>query len=161
MTAEDQKRSPSALVSALQNPKMFLYVGIGVLLLFVILVFQACQPRQGTMMYGICRTFLEQMHAYPQTIRPSRIEQYPRAVRIYYSHTDPFGQYRLDMIECAFRQDDSGTHLHDILWNRESIGKDKVGKLDATIPAIIAAKPDLTLPPPVPDTLRGMKAGGG
>ncbi len=78
----------------------------GIVFVFIMFaVIQSCTPRKGTLLYGICRSFLELHIPYPHTIYHARVEQYRKALRIYYNHLDSFGQYQREMIECSFSQD--------------------------------------------------------
>lgn len=125
--------------------------GIFLLLVIVISIF-SCGPRKGTILYGICKTYLEQAIPYPETIKPTNVEQYPSATRIYYTSIDPFGQFKLEQIECVYAQDPNGNLLvQKILMNRQEVDADKVKSFNESLSAIIAGKPDLTLPEPMPD----------
>lgn len=131
---------------------------IGGFLLVILLGFVACQPPKGTIYYGICSAFLEQVTPYPESLRHTAIEQYPNATRIYFTSTDPFGQYKLEMMECAYKNDpQKGLIIDRALYNRVDMDKAVIDKFNISIPAIIAAKPDLTLPPPLPDALESLK----
>jgi hypothetical protein len=81
--------------------------GIGglVVIFLLFMIVQSCTPRKGTLLYGICRSFLELHIPYPDTIYHARVEQYRKALRIYYNHLDSYGQYQREMIECSFVQD--------------------------------------------------------
>lgn len=132
--------------------KVFL-AGFTVFLLLVVLVSMfACGPRKGTMLYGICKTYLEQIIAYPETIVPANVEQYPSATRIYFTSVDPFGQFKLEQIECVYAQDPNGNLLvEQVLFNRREEPADRVKLFNESLSAIVAAEPDLTLPPPMMD----------
>ncbi len=129
------------------------------LLLITLLIMFACgNPKQGTILYGICGTFLEQNVPYPEAIFKKRVEQYPRGVRIYYNQIDPFGQHRLDMIECAFVKNEQGQIiLETVLHNREEVSQDILDRFNPTIPIIVAAEPNLDLPWPLPDITRQLQ----
>ena len=109
---------------------------LGVIILFVVVsTIQSCTPRKGTILYGMCGAFLELQVPYPETIHHSSVEQYRKAVRIYYTHTDAFGQYMMRKIECAFIQDPvKGVqlesvildHIDDITYNKPIVGKGKL-----------------------------------
>lgn len=140
-----------------------LAAGATIFLLLIILVsFFACgNPKQGTILYGICSTFLEQHVTYPEVIQRDRVEQYPRGVRIYYSQIDSFGQHREDMIECAFQKNEQGQiFLESVLMNREEISQEVLDKFNPTIPIIISAEPNLNLPWPKPDIDLQLRGGG-
>lgn len=131
------------------------------LLIVLIIMFSCGKPRQGTILYGICNTFLEQNIAYPEVVQRKKVEQYPRGVRIYYAQIDPFGQNRSEMIECAFIKNEQGQIiLEDVFINREEVAREIIDKFNPTIPIIAAAEPNLDLPPRQPDIeiqLRGAR----
>lgn len=132
--------------------------GAGVILLIVIFSIFSGGPRQGSILYGICDAFLEQNIAYPETIRRASVEQYPKATRIHFTSIDAFGQYKMEMIECSFAQDNAGNlRVDKVFFNRREMDAGKVKKFNISIPAIIAAEPDLSLPEPMPDILKDIR----
>jgi len=140
------------------NNKIILFSGIGGLLLIVVMSVYACMPKKGSILYGICSAYLNQTVTYPHTLRHSMVEQYPRAVRIYYTHVDPFGQYKLEMVECSFYMDqEKGIQVDEILQNRKEIDQAIVDEFNVSVGAIVAADPDLTLPPPMPHAIEGLR----
>lgn len=94
-------------------------IAVTVLLLgLIFFIVQSCTPKKGTILYGICGSFLEQQLTFPETISHTWVEQYRKAVRIYYSHLDAFGEYQVEMIECAFVQDpQKGVQLESVFFN--------------------------------------------
>lgn len=127
------------------------YGSIGFALLLVLFIMFSCGPRKGTMMYGICRSFLELQVAYPETINHRLVEQYPKAVRIYYTQRDPYGGYTQQMIECAYKQDPQrGWILGAVEVNRREMDIPIIQKFNQTLPAVVSAEPDLVLPSPIP-----------
>jgi len=130
-----------------RRERLIALAGAAGLLLIILLGMLSCSPKKGTILYGICSAFLEQMITYPHTIQHTAVEQYPAAVRIYYTQTDAFGQYGLEMIECGFERTGEG-QLKFVkgMRNREAFDAETVRRLNLSIPAIVAAKPDLTLP---------------
>lgn len=153
--------------------KILTYGFIGFVFLLIVILLFSCGPRKGTMQYGICKSFLELVLPYPHTIKSNIVEQYSSAVRIYFTHTDAFGEYRLNMIECAFANDEftGQGFVKDIIFdnfldiaeiepikgNRYKVKQEILDEFNVSIPAIAASEPDLTLPPRMPDTLRGLK----
>ncbi|MCB1530349.1 MAG: hypothetical protein H6853_01135 [Rhodospirillales bacterium] len=126
-------------------------------LLIILLSLFSCDPPKGSILYGVCGAFLEQNVAYPETIRHESVEQYPRATRINFTSIDAFGQYKMEMIECSFTQDDAGgLMIEKVFFNRREVDSDIIKKFNISIPSIIAAEPDLTLPPPAEDMLEGL-----
>lgn len=134
--------------------RIFMAGFAGFVLLVIVLSVFSCQPRQGTILFGICRTFLEQLVAYPPTIQPVSVEQYPRAVRIYFTQVDAFGQYKLEMLECVFMMDDQkGLQMEQALYNRRQVDKTVIDKFNMSIPSVIASEPNLDVPPPLPASI--------
>ncbi len=135
------------------------------LLLLILLLMKACEPRKGSIFYGICGAFLEQQIVYPETIEHQYVEQYSAAIRIYYSHIDGFGQSLNEYIECSFEKPpQKGLQLKGVIFNtiklitkKQTIKNkgriyeveqeyiDKFNKSNS-IGVIISADPDLTLP---------------
>lgn len=138
----------------------------GFILIFIIFFFvQSCAPRKGTLLYGLCGSFLELNLQYPHTIKHVRVEQYRKAIRIYYNHVDSFGEYQREFIECSFVQDpEKGIQLETVfidhikpITNKErAIGKGRLYEVEKKYidmfnrsrspAAIMSQDPDLTLP---------------
>lgn len=157
LDAEEARKAAAAQKKKKNNKKLWIAGG---LLLLVLLMMFACGPAKGTAMYGICRTFLELYLKYPTTLGISYVEQYDMAVRIGYTHTDAFGQYSLNMMECAFRQDPNmGLALDSVLYNRKPLDPAMVADFNATVPTVLAFPADLRLPPPLGTTLMDLKKG--
>lgn len=122
------------------------------LLLIILIAMFSCGPRKGTILYGICKTYLEQNVPYPETIVPTNVEQYPSATRIYYTSVDPFGQFKLEYIECVYSNDKDGMlQVDKVLFNRREEPADRIKAFNVSLGAIVAGEPDLTLPEPLPD----------
>ena len=98
-------------------------------LFLVVVIVQSCTPRKGTILYGMCGTFLAQQMTIPETLKHTSVEQYPKAVRIYFTHIDAFGQYQFEMTECVFKQDpQKGIQVDRIFFNyiKEITKKERV-----------------------------------
>lgn len=60
------------------------------------------KPFKASETYGICHTLLELTLAYPHTMYVSEIQNTPDSgLRLWYSHIDAFGEYRLEFFECV------------------------------------------------------------
>ncbi len=130
----------------------------GGVILFILMVVAACQPRKGTPMYGVCKVFAERLVQYPTTMGVTFVEQYQMGVRIEYHHTDGFGQYKTEMLECTFRHDPvMGMALESVLLNREELPAEIVDDFNEGVLTIVKYPPDLTLPPPMPTEIVDMK----
>lgn len=139
---------------------------ITIIILFIILMtVQSCTPQRGTILYGLCRSFLELHIPFPETINHKSVEQYRKAVRVYYTHIDGFGEYQLELVECVFRQDpEAGVQMEKAFFDHVKPATKKVraqgkGKLfeveqqhvdlfnkSRSPAAIMSQEPDLILP---------------
>lgn len=116
-------------------------------------------PLTGTMAYGICRVFLEQNVQYPPHLRLSQVEQFSNWVRIWYIRLDAFGEHRMEPIQCYYRRDEELGYslLEKVTIRRQEVDREKIEKFNKTIPILLAHPPDLTLPRPLPDTLKNLR----
>jgi hypothetical protein len=93
-------------------------VVVFILLFVVVMIFQSCTPKKGSILYGLCGTFLEQQVPFPMTLKHTSVEQYSKAIRIYFTHIDGFGGYQFEMTECTFRQDSKqGVQIDRVFFN--------------------------------------------
>lgn len=155
---EDKNDNPKK-VDHFSKPKLIKY-GIWAGIIFVVfLIFSAATNKpKGSPMYGICKSYLELYVPYPPTLQYTSVEQYPRAIRIYFSYTNPYGGRKSEFIECAFEMTpEKGVQMTTILLNREKVDKEKVQKFNETISAILDSDPDLTLPKPISGDLESLK----
>jgi hypothetical protein len=117
-------------------------------LLLVVLIVYSCQPRKGSMGYGICSTFLQLNTVYPHTLHYTDVEFSRTAVRIYFSNIDPFGEFKHEMIECTFGPDEKmGMKIAEVKRNRRSVDSKIVNDFNMTLPTVMSADPYLVLPP--------------
>ena len=96
-----------------------IYGSIIVVVLFIITItVQSCTPRKGNILYGMCSEYLKLHIPYPDTIKMTQIDFYRKAVRIYYTHIDAFGEYQLEAVECVFYQDEErGVQLENVFYD--------------------------------------------
>ena len=124
------------------------YGALAVAAVIVLLTIFSMQPKKGPMSYGICSTFLEMQTPYPNTLNYSDIEGSRTALRIYFTSFDPFGEYKLEMIECTFGPDEAGgMKLTQVTRNRRPVDPAIVEKFNKTLPIIMASDPYLVIPP--------------
>lgn len=135
-----------------EDKKKLKQIGFGLLgglLLVILLSIYGCQPKKGSMAYGLCSTFLELNTVYPQTLNYIDLEGSRTAVRIYYTSVDPFGQYKQEMMECKFGPDEKmGMKITEVLKNRRPMDAELVKKFNMTLPTIMASDPYLVMPGP-------------
>ena len=124
------------------------YGALAVAAVIVLLTIFSMQPKKGPMSYGICSTFLEMQTPYPNTLNYSDIEGSRTALRIYFTSFDPFGEYKLEMIECTFGPDEAGGMKHtQVTRKRSPVDPAIVEKFNKTLPIIMASDPYLVIPP--------------
>ena len=136
--------------------RLFMLGFIIVLLVLVLMLVISCQPKKGNIMYGICSVLSESLVTYPETITDTYVEQYPLGVRIYFTHTDAFGQYKMEILECSYTNDQRGLLMKNAFYNRQPIEQTRITEFNQTLPAIVEADPDLTLPADMPNLLRNL-----
>jgi hypothetical protein len=136
--------------------KLGVYGGIGLLL--ALGCWYLFAPFKGGMAFGICKVFLELSVQYPEMLKLSTVEEMEDSVRIWYTQLDSFGQYRMEPIQCFFKNDETqGTILSKVMVRRREVDPAIVDKFNKSIPTILANPPDLTLPTPLPDSLRSLQ----
>lgn len=144
----------------LKRKKQFrlVYLFIGAIVLGY-MMYWLVKPYQTSMPYGVCKVFIELYAPYPHTIYYSQVENFSDSVRIWFSKVDPFGEYRLEPMECFFKVPESGYgfELDRVTIGRREIDPDLVQRFNVSIPVIFAHPPDLTYPTALPDSLEGLK----
>lgn len=133
---------------------------ISFLLLFSYFVYFLFAPFKGTIAFGICKTFLELNIPYPDTLRLSEVS-FTRngSIKIWYTHIDSFGQFRMEPFICAFKKDEKtgGSVLGEVKMGKVTLDPKAVDSFNNSIPYLVTNPPDLTLPWPLPDSLEGLK----
>ncbi len=132
------------------------FVGLALLIFLIYAV--ATHREKGTIMFGVCKAFVEMTLTYPPTMHVSEVLQYPRAVRIFYNYTDPYGNMKSEAVECAFTNvAGRGAQATSILHNRKEISEERIKEFNKTISAIVNGEPDLILPRPLGYNLEDLK----
>lgn len=144
-------------------------LGVGAVIIF--LLWFGMQPLRAGINYGICRSYVEKIIPYPKTFKITQYYEITRensilrrrtsgsTIRIFYTHIDPYGGTRSDMIECRGEVDPvNGYNMAEIKINRKGIDEEALAKFNETIPGILAGKPNLIIPrPPKSDDLYELK----
>ncbi len=108
-------------------------------------------PAQGSIRYGLCKTFVEMNDPFPQFLEWVMVQEAGLAVILDYNRTDAFGQRSLNQIRCFFKEDELG----NISLERISLNRDKnhpqnapenIARFNKGIAAILAYPPTLILP---------------
>ncbi len=123
-------------------------------------------PYKGGITYGVCKVFLESYLQYPQSLRISTVDDFGASVRVWFTQVDSFGEYRLEPMQCFYRaatEEDvvkygnSNFILEKVTIRRREINQETVDQFNTAIPGIVANPPDLTLPMPIPDSLKDIQ----
>ncbi len=169
---EDKKAklSDAEIEAALENTQLAKaeiakrkrYIKIGLSIVFIALMIWAYNYLFGRysakMTFGICRTYLELNVQFPQDLRLSTVEDFGSYVRIWYSQLDAFGEFRMEQIQCHFKnREGGGTIVEKILINRREVDPDKIKSFNKIIPVIIQSPVDLTMPYPLADSLEDLQ----
>lgn len=170
-TLKKEKRSDrlahsSSKVTARKRKKRkgrFKQLGAGLATLIILFgIFQLFKPYQGTMLFGICKVFLEQQVQFPDTLRLSVVQEFQESARLWYSQIDAFGAYRMEPMECFYKADArSGAIIDYVTVGRRQLDPDIVARFNASIPVILQNPPDLTLPTGFPDSLSELRFDSG
>lgn len=82
------------------------------------------KPYQASAEYGICRTLLELVIPYPESLYVSEVTDLSenRGLRIWYTHTDAFGEFRMERFICQLGVDP--------MTGRLKIGSLSLGKVN-------------------------------
>lgn len=135
------------LLAAYKKRERTKRIVIGAVVFFALGVWFMVQPLRGGTEYGICRTYLETYVRYPTTLDLTQYDVFGRSIRIFFTHRDPFGQSRSEMIEClAVPDPDQKIVMQDIKLNRQPIDRERLKTFNLSIPAILAGHPDLIIP---------------
>ncbi len=131
----------------------------GVLALFGVFIWYGFQPLTATTEYGVCRTLAELNAHGHNTMKVISYENYGPAWKIFYTFTGQYGEQRSNYIDCIFTRDQHGQlMIKEAKINREQLPEEALARFNMTIPGVIAAKPNLVVPPPLEETdLVGLK----
>lgn len=109
--------------------------------------------------YGICRTFIELSVNYPHTIEAAEMNYTrDRSMRIWYTHTDAFGELRMEEFRCSFEYDAATgavIRVKNIRMGKINMDPKTVQALNNALP-YFHANPLILAWPYVPDSLAGI-----
>lgn len=149
----DRKESPLALKKKAKRKKNFKRA---ILLLiagfFGYVGWWLFKPYQESMEYGICKVFVELTVPYPETVYYSEVVRFQDSIRVWYSYSDSFGEFRLEPIQCYFGAHEKfGMGLTRITMGRREVDPSVVERFNNALPAIFAYPPTLIYPTPLPN----------
>ena len=133
-------------------------MGVGVIVLLSYSVHWLMKPYQGGLAFGICKVFLEGVTRYPDHLRLSTVEEFETSVRIWYTQVDSFGEYRMEPIQCYYKNDpERGTVVDKITINRRELDPRLVDNFNRALPSISAFPINTDIPAPLPDSLQDLQ----
>ncbi|MCB1783057.1 MAG: hypothetical protein KDI13_03610 [Alphaproteobacteria bacterium] len=129
-------------------------------LLFGYILYWGFKPIQAGVTYDICRTFLELNLFYPDTMRVSEvIALRDNSIKLWFAHTDPFGDYRMESFQCYFgpNPNGGGTIMLRAERNKLEVNAEKVTLFNIALPYLASNPPGFNYPRRLPDSLEGLK----
>ncbi len=119
------------------------------------------KPFDASAEYGICKTFLELVTPYPHTIYVSEIVSLrDGSMRLWYSHTDPFGEYRMESFQCKFVHNrDTGLvdRIDEIRMSKVNMDPRRLEYLNNALPYFLANPLIEVWPAALPDHIGALQ----
>ncbi len=87
--------------------------------------------------YGICKSFIELTVSYPETIEVNELSYtLDGSMRLWYTQTDAFGEFRMESFVCSFEYDEAGqvSKVTNIKMGKINMSADKVEHLNSALP---------------------------
>ncbi len=112
-------------------------IRLAIVLLFLFLfgyaVWWLFKPFKASAEFGICHTLLELVVPYPHTIYVSEVDELRnnKGLRMWYSHTDAFGEYRMESFICNIGLDPETGRLKisEIKLNKVNMDQNQIEHL--------------------------------
>lgn len=117
-------------------------------------------PFQLSVPYGVCKTYLELNVPYPKTIYVSEADFLAdKSVRIWFSQTDPFGEYRMQSFHCFFTEHpETGKMIFSkIKMGKVDIDSATIDLYNKALPVLASVQMDLRYPAPLPDVISDLQ----
>lgn len=119
------------------------------------------KPFKATAEYGICKTFIELTISYPHTLYVSEIQTLrDGTMRLWYSHIDPFGEYRMESFECKFTHDPNTglvSSVDEIKMSKINMDPKQLEALNNALPYFAANPLIETWPAALPDDVGALQ----
>ncbi len=132
----------------------------GFLLFFAYILWFLFKPFDASAEYGICRSILELTVPYPQSIYVSEIKnKRDGSMLLWYTHTDAFGEYRMDRFICRFRVNPQTgiTELAEVKTRTVTMSPEKLASLNKAMIYFHENPLILTWPTALPDSIGDLK----
>jgi len=122
-------------------------------------IYKSQQPKQGGVLYGICKTLMNFEYQYPFTFDVLTVTQGSRDVRMFMAETNSFGQERIVQVDCDFSITDGRMALTRLTLDRKAIPDERIQYYNRIVPTLRAMSDELDrdLPEPLPRSLQELK----
>jgi hypothetical protein len=115
-------------------------------------------PISGGIWYSLCKTYLELNVRYPQYLTYSTVDWFDDSIRIWFTQLDGFGQFRMEPIQCFFKEDQTmGYAISRITISRREVDPQKVEAFNKSSYVFLSFPPNDNMPAPLPDSLEGLQ----
>ncbi len=141
-----------------KQKKMIFYGSI--VFTLVAFVYWGMQPIKLGIKYGICKVLAEQLVEYPTTLRYSSVSEDAKtnSLEMWFTHTDSFGQLKLERMFCFYEQDEAGNlRISEAIIGKREIPSARLELFNFSIPSIIANPPNMDIPAPLPNDLENLE----
>ncbi len=128
----------------------------GFLALFAYGVWFLFKPFKASAEYGICRTMIELTIPYPYSIYVSELKnKRDGAMELWYTHTDAFGEFRMEPFTCRFGQNPQtgALELTEIKMNKVTMDPQRLAFLNNAMPYFAENPLIMNWPAPLPDAI--------
>ena len=133
-------------------------------LLFAYIMWWGFKAPKASAEYGICHTMLELHLPYPYTLYVSEMRiKRDGALELWYTHTDAFGEYRMEPLVCKieyFADPNSGVNipqLTELKFNKINVNPERLAYLNNAIPYFVANPLIKRYPSRLPDSLADLQ----
>lgn len=132
---------------------------VGGVLFIGLIINYLLAPYKATETYGICRTLLELQLPYPHTLYVSEIKPLrDGSLRIWYTHTDAFGEYRMENFNCklGIEEETGKLKIVSLRMHKVFVEPDKIAALNGALIYFQENPLILEWPAPLPDSLQDL-----
>jgi hypothetical protein len=129
-------------------------------LIFAYLIYLGLKPFEAGMGYAVCKVFVELNVRYPDTLYFSSVETFGSSIRVWYTHVDAFGEYKLESTQCFYKPDPENKVpfiFERVAINRRDVDSEKIDHWNKILPVTFAHHPTLVYPTALPDSLGALK----
>ena len=140
-----------------KRQRLFIFLVVFVLISYP--VWWLFKPFKASAKYGTCKSLLELYIPYPHTLYVSEINQMrDGSLRLWYTHIDAFGEYRLENFECNIQNNpETGRmSIKKIKVHKVFLEPDKLKHLSSALPYFEANPVIMNWPAPLPDSLNDL-----